>query len=767
MIKKARKYIRVYVIPRQLLMYLSMTLMLLTVNVTYGQSQHALSGVVVSASDNLPIPGVNVIIKGSTNGGITDLDGKYTIQVQEGDVVSISFMGFLTQEVTITNQTILDVALDDNVAMFEELVVVGYGVQQKKLVTGATVQIKSEDIGSRNSTNALQALQGQAPGVNITSSSGQPGEGLKVTIRGLGTIGDASPLYIVDGMQTSDIDYLNPADIASIDVLKDAASAAIYGSRAANGVVLVTTKRGKKGTSNITFDAYYGVQNAAKKMEMLNAKQYAQIMNEQHINSGNSQSTMPYDLNNLPIYSGSAAANTNWIDEMFVSNAITQNYVLGASGGSETMSYSSSIAYTGQEGIVGGSDFSNYERLSARFNSEKILYDGRLKFGENLSFAYITQNGIGVGNQYNNSLRGAFNASPLLPMYDNNGAYFNTNDKSILDQNGNTYTNDAESNPYASMVYNNQNINLHQKLIGSVYAELEIIRNLKYRSSVGFDLYNGQSRTYKPEYQLSRYDFEDTNVASQRMSKSLSYTLDNILTYDYNLGVSKFNFMAGHSVQVSSGEWMYASNSDIVFEGIDYAYLNNATNQEWARLAIQGAPDDDETLRSYFGRIQYNYNSTYMFNASFRADGSSKFAQGNQWGYFPAMSAGWVLSNEDFMSSVVDQVGFLKLRASWGQNGNQNIASFQYSAPISFSNVNYAFGDIEGNSTPGSYPSRLENVNIKWETSQQLNIGLDARILNDKLGINIDWYNKTTKDWLVKPPILATAGTNAPFVNGG
>ena len=318
--------------------------------------ERMVSGLVKDATGETLI-GVNILLKGTTRGTITDIDGNFSLKVPGNDaVLTVNYIGYKTQEIEVGNQQSLTIIMDKDVKGLDEVVVVGYGVQKKKLVTGATAQVNGEVLDKRNSTNALQALQGQVAGVNITSASGQPGEGMKVTIRGLGTIGNATPLYIVDGVQTSDINYLNSADIESIDILKDAASAAIYGSRAANGVILITTKKGKAGNSQVTFDAYYGFQNLAKKIDLLNTEQYVMIMNEQAANSGLAQKRWPFDPANLPAYTANGVANTDWIDEMFVENALTKNIVAGASGGNNQSTYSMSLSYTGQEGIVGGWD---------------------------------------------------------------------------------------------------------------------------------------------------------------------------------------------------------------------------------------------------------------------------------------------------------------------------------------------------------------------------------------------------------------------------
>lgn len=737
--------------------------------VAYAQTFNV-SGTVLSEEDGQPIPGATVLIKGTSQGTITDIDGNFHLTIEEGQerALIVSFVGYQQQEVPVGDNSELNISLLTDITSLEEVVVIGYGTQKKKVVTGATVQVKGEDLEKRVTTNALQALQGQAAGVSIRTNSGQPGEGLRVNIRGMGTTGNSGPLYIVDGIATGDINYLNNADIASVDVLKDAASAAIYGSRAANGVILITTRKGRSGKAQINFDSYYGLQNRPTNIEMLNAREYAQIINEQHLNSGGTVAGLPFDLANLPAYKQNGSADTDWLDEMFVKNAVTQNYSFGVSGGSEQSAYAISFSYTGQEGIVGGADFSNYDRYNGRINTENKFYNGKLKVGENLTYSYTNKNGISVGNQYSNSLRGAFNVSPLLPVYNDNGDFFNTNDTIITDQVGQTYWNNTESSPYASMVLNNQNKRNEQKLLGNVYAEFEIIKGLKIRSSFGVDFYSDEFRSYSPEYELSIYAVSNYNSVSQSMGRSRAFQFDNYATYDFNVGSHALNVMVGMSSRDFQGSFIYGQNANLVFNDFDRAWLNNATNEEFNLISIDGAPyeDEQEKLLSYFGRLQYNFQERYLLNATFRADGSSRFAKGNRWGFFPSVSAGWVLSDEAFLNTV-SFINFLKIRASWGQNGNQSIPAFQYLAPIAFTQATYNFGDTEAVNTPGAYPSRLAYEDLQWETSDQIDVGADLRILSNRVLIAFDWYKKSTIDWLITAPVLGTAGADPPVINGG
>ena len=733
------------------------------------QENLTVSGVVTSAADQLPLIGVSVQVKGTSNGAITDLDGNYTVTVQPGQTLVFSYIGFVTQEVEITNQRTLNIVMNGDSETLEEVVVVGYGVQKKKLVTGATVQVKGETLAKMNTNSPLQAMQGQTPGVNISSTSGQPGEGMKVSIRGLGTVGNASPLYLIDGVG-GDISTLNPADIESIDVLKDAASAAIYGAQAANGVVLITTKSGKAGKAQISFDAYYGWQTQARKADMLNAQEYMMIMDEQAVNSGNA----PYDWSSYEsIYDANGNVyDTDWVNSMFQNNAQTQSYTLGITGGSETSTYAMSLGYMSQEGIVGGKDVSNYERYNFRINSEHKLFKDSdlLKVGEQVSFVYKMNNGISVGNQYNNTLRGAFGTSPLAPIYSDNNIY----DSPYNDTTNSDWYN-ADGNPYGSMMTNSNNENKDVTFSGNVYAELQPIKNLKFRTVFGAVYTTNEYRSFSPLYQFSIYSFNNTRTsAAQNMSHGLTMTWTNTATYDWTVGEHAFNALLGMEMSRYSGTYLRGTTGMLRdgFDDWDHAYLDNGTATSADNgLGADGHPNDETRTVSYFARFGWNWKETYMINATVRTDGSSRFARGNRYGVFPSVSAGWTISNEAFMEDTHDWLDFLKLRVSWGQVGNQNIDNYQYTAPITSSNTHYIFGNQVGADAQsgfwGAYPSRLANEDVTWETSEQTNIGIDARFLRSRLSLTADFYIKTTKDWLVEAPILATAGTGAPYINGG
>jgi len=755
------------------------TLLLLSVYAFSQGDERKITGKVTDATTGQPVTNATVVIKGGKHAVTSNSDGVFVIAVRMGETIEVSAIGHVLKTVKIEAGTnSLDIQLAESYAKLDDVVVVGYGVQKSKAVTGATAHVKGEDLAKLNTTNALQALQGQAAGVNITSTSGQPGGGFKVNIRGAGTIGNANPLYVVDGVITSDITYLNPSDIAAVDVLKDAASSAIYGINGANGVVLITTRSGKMGGKNagqISMDAYYGWQNSPPKTNLLDAKQYAVMQNEAALNSGLPALFTQAQINGL-------GKGTNWLDEMLSSNVPVQNYSLSANGGSDVSSYSLGLSYTQQGGIVGGQKLSNYERYNFRTNSERKLYDGALRIGEHLTFSFINQYGIQDGGIYGNSLRGAFQTSPLLAMYDSAGNFLSSLKSKVY--NGGPW-NTGEANPYALMVYNNQKDTKTQKLFGDVFAELQPVRDLKLKTTFGFNYSSSADHSYLPIYDnLSVYSYNRYERVGQNSSQNYTLSWDNTANYLLRIKEHKFDFLAGSAVRKYQGSFVGGFNTgSTLFASFDRGYLStsNVTSIQMSAdtttanrqtvtnsLSLSGNANAVYAQASFFGRINYSYKDKYLASAIFRADGSTMFAKDHQWGYFPSLSVGWVASEESFMASTRNWLNFLKLRASWGSNGNDGITAFNYLSLISLSNAQYNFGNTNSALTAGSYPSSIGVEKTKWETSRQTNIGIDAQLLDSKLSASIDLYNKLTKDWLVAAPLLATAGVSTnPYINGG
>jgi TonB-linked SusC/RagA family outer membrane protein len=718
---------------------------------------------------------------------VTDGDGNYSINAKPGDVLVFSFIGKVTQQITVPSDGKVSVVLRDDTVALEEVVVMGYGVQKKKLVTGATVQVGGDDLQKLSTVSPLTAMQSQTPGVNIIQSSGQPGEGFKVNIRGIGTIYNYAPLYVIDGVAGGDINSLNPSDIESVDVLKDAASAAIYGARAANGVVLITTKHGKRGEkkATISYDGYYGVQNVWKMATPLNAQQYISIMDEIDFNNGGSG--LPWDRYLSQVYYNDPTGKTyydklkdgtwqgtNWLEIIRNKNAPIQNHAVNVVGGSELSMYSLGFSYASQEGIFGVPVQSDYQRYTARVNSEYVLFKKGdldiIKVGENLMYMKSTKVGLGIGDQYWNDISNTLRAMPLIPLYDEQGEYFDNEDKINM---GLSQLDQLTFNPVLSMVKRRgYNLSKNYGFSASAYIQIQPIKGLTYKSQFGYRMSGNSYRALSLPFKASAQEEWDHSQVSQNMGMGDSYTWENTINYVFALNNHHFDVLVGQSLEKGSfGEDVSVTNQDLSFDDFEHAYIVN-TGSVTSNTTIGGSPWTPGALSSFFGRINYDYKETYMLSLVMRADGSSNFASGHRWGYFPSVSAGWVLTNEKFMESLIQFMDFFKLRGSWGQNGNCSITPFQYLATIGFSPWGgYNFGKIDSDGVQsGGYADKMPNSEITWETSEQINLGFDARFLRSRLGVAFDWYIKRTKDWLVTAPILGAYGFGAfgaPYINGG
>ena len=729
-----------------------------------------------------PVIGATVKIKGTNNGVITDFDGKYAINAKPGDVLVITFVGAKPQEVKVGNASTYNVKLESNSQELEEVVVVGYGVQKKKLVTGATVEIKGENIAKMNTTQVLGALQSQTPGVNIQANSGQPGDGFKISIRGAGTNGNTAPLYIIDGVQ-GDINNLNPADIERIDVLKDAASCAIYGSAAANGVILVTTKQGKAGKVQVTYDANVGWANIYRLPQMLTAKQYMEVQDQMAFNSGGQAYDWSkyIDADLLAAYQNGSNPGTNWVEAIRNKNAITTSHAINVTGGSDYSKFSMGSGYQYQDGVFGGPVKSDYRRFTFRVNSEHVIYrDSKgmdvIKVGENLYYSHKQNQGIQIGNQYANALSTMLRANPCVPIYNENGGYFDWNDIQASGtegwQNYNSYT----SNPMLTLVSrsnaNNKSINHNFNLTG--YLEVQPIKNLVYRGQINYNQSTWSYRSYEGVFNANGTNsdtFLTEDKATNQLGTGWGWSTTNTLSYKFDVKDHNFDVLVGTEYGESKPDFGFSlsvSANNSVFGSFDRAYMSYMKGAT-ANAMASGTPSDDLRSFSYFGRLNYNYAEKYMFSAIIRADGNSKFAPGHRWGYFPSFSAGWVVSNEKFMEKTSSWLDFLKIRAGWGQNGNAaTVGNFQWMGTFTYGNFGkYSFGNDKGEGLAGAYSSRLPNEELTWETSEQMNIGVDARFIGGKLGLTLDWYSKKTKDLLVEVPIDATSGFSTMWKNAG
>lgn len=726
-----------------------------------------------------PIIGASVVEKGNAgNGTVTDLDGNFVLNVKPGATIVITYIGYQKQEIVVGNQSNFNVTMKTDDKTLEEVVVVGYGVQKKKLVTGSTIEVKGDDIQKMNTTQVLGALQSQTPGVNIQAASGQPGDGFKISIRGAGTNGNTAPLYIIDGV-AGDINNLNPADIERIDVLKDAASCAIYGSAAANGVILVTTKQGKQGKIQVSYDANVGWANVYRMPKMLTAKQYMEVMDQVRFNSGESgwdwKSIMGEDLYNS--YMDGSNEGTNWVEAIRNKNAVTTSHSLNVTGGSDRSTFSMGAGYQYQDGVFGNVVKSDYRRFTFRINSEHVIYRNDkgmdvVKIGENVYYQHKQNQGIQIGNQYSNELSNMLRSNPTIPMYNADGSYTKAEDLKNWIDNYNSYS----VNPIYKMLnqQSGHNKSINQNLHATGYLVIQPIKNLVYRGQLNYNQGTSTWRAFLPVFDANRTNadyFRTEDKATNNMSTSWGWSTTNTLSYKFDLQKKhNFDVLVGTEYGESRPDFGFslnATSSNSVFGDMTHAYMSYMKNNNAA--AVTGTPCDDSRSMSYFGRINYNFDEKYMLSAIMRADGNSKFAPGKRWGYFPSVSAGWVISNEKFMAKTVSWLDFLKLRAGWGQNGNaQTINNFQWQGAFAFNTSSYyTFNGNPDQYVSGAAPSRLPNEDLTWETSEQLNIGLDARFLSGRLGFTLDWYNKKTKDLLVAVPVDPTTGFSTQMKNAG
>ncbi len=736
-----------------------------------------------------PITGANIRVKGTTRGTITDLDGKFSLDAAPGENLEISFIGYATQTIKAANG--MAVTLREDSQSLEDVVVVGYGTQKKKLVTGATVQVKGDDVAKLNTTSALGALASSTPGVQITQSSNQPGKGFKVYIRGIGTIGDSSPLYVIDGVPGGDINAINPADIESIDVLKDAASAAIYGSRGANGVILVTTKQGKAGKVELAYNGSVGWSNSYKRPQLLNAPQYMTIMDEYMFNtSGNKVNFSDYVPGDVLDWVNNGWEGTDWWGVFMNKDVMQQNHSLTLTGGSDRSKFALSYTYTDNKGIMGGDQASYYNRHTIRMNSDHVLLKAKdfdvITIGENISIGYNKSHDLAEDGMYWSYIHSLLQTTPLMPQFAANGDVYNH-----VNYGSNEFGkwNDFWfSNPWEGLIHGGFNSLQESRNINAAataFLTIQPIKGLKWRTQFNFNWGSGAYRNYgEPRSPSSGSGTVSSYSVNQSAWLNTGWSIENTLTYDLPvIAGHKISVMGGQSFQSSAWGFNVGGSNKVVageqlatLKGWDSAWLNNVKVVSATDMSLTGNPNDDEYLASWFGRLNWDYKETYMATVTVRTDGSSIFNKGHRWGTFPSVSAGWVVTNENFMESSQNWLNFFKLRASWGQNGNNRIPKYQYLATIAQSGSNndngYKFDDkmetsTAGTPNTGAYANIVPNPDLTWETSEQLDLGFDARFLDSRLGLNFDWYKKTTKDWLIQGPVIAIQGTNPAYINGG
>lgn len=726
--------------------------------------ERVISGVVKGASDNMPLPGVNVSIEGTTIGTITDFDGKYALNVKEDqEEIVFSFIGYKKQVVAIGTQSQIDVALEDDLEELDEVIVVGYGVQKKSVVTGAIASVKSDEINETPLQNATQALQGRTPGVLVTNTSGQPGAGLEIRIRGTGSNGDNSPLYVVDGMQVDDINFLNPNDIESMEVLKDAASSAIYGARGANGVVMITTKKGKEGQSRVSYDGYFGVQTPARTADLMNAQQYMQFHNMGAANAGYAQPFSADDMAN-------PRADTDWQEEAF-GNAPIQSHNFSSSGGSENSTYLFSLGYFGQDGIV-SPEKSSFERYSFRLNGTHKISKS-LTAGANMTYVHEKQKGIQENNAFGGSIQNVLLHDPLTPVYETDPdriAELETKNGAVKSSDGKYYAVSDQDlreivNPLARFENTNDE-SFTNKVIGNVYLQYKpvSVEGLSFKTDFGIDQGSWSNRNYSPEAYYNPNNSITASSVNQSMNNYMTWQWENVAMYDRTFNDKhNINGVVGMTMRQSNGIDLSGSRASLQLPGWQYGYVGNGADD--ANQKSNGGAYDTRLL-SYFGRFGYTYDNKYIFNATMRYDGSSNFGPNNKYGFFPSVQGGWVMSNEDFLASS-DVVNFLKLRASWGQVGNDKIEAFGYMQAVG-PTYGYPIGTgPDGNITPGYGVDRAGNPDLKWETAEEFNLGIDAGLFNDMLLANVDVYSRKRKDLLGYQPIPDYVGMQDPITNMG
>lgn len=697
------------------------------------QQAKTVTGTITDVSGE-PIIGANIRIKGTTTGTITDIDGNFSIEAEPQSVIEVSYIGYLTQETVINNQKSIRFLLKEDTKTLDEVVVIGYGVQKKADLTGSVANINTEKLNTQSNANIGQALQGKIAGVDIVSQGGAPGSGTRIMVRGIGTLNNASPLYIVDGMYMNSIDHINPNDIASIDVLKDASSAAIYGSRAANGVIIVTTKEGSntEGKPIIDLSVNLGISTASKFLDMLDAKGWAEVTTIARQAIGKPALDMATDLANKP--------DNDWQDIMF-RPALMQNYNLSVKGGGKYSTYYTGLGYFNQDGIVKGT---NYQRYNIQ--SKNDYKRGIFSAGTNLIISFSHDKPL------HQELRGGMigtilQSVPTLEKYDDTreGGY------------GGTYG-DVVNIPHPLAIIDDNimdRYNENVKIFANLYAQIELFKGLKYKLNLTPDFSFERYKNY-----LNKYDFGlATNSITQlteRQRRRRNILVENLLTFDRTFGEHKISALAGYTYQDSRFRHIQAYGEGLPqgLEEIDAATTNRSNEgNSWRSV-----------LTSILGRVFYSYQNKYLFTATIRRDGSSKFGKNNRYGYFPSFSLGWNVAEEKFMENVhwLDQ---LKLRGGYGVLGNQEIDNYQYSSTIT-TGINYPDGN--GGLLQGAFPKNFANPDIKWEETAMTNVGIDFMAFNNRLSLTADYYVKNTKDILLTVPIpISSGGANDPIRNAG
>ncbi|MFA9371544.1 MAG: SusC/RagA family TonB-linked outer membrane protein [Labilibaculum antarcticum] len=720
-------------------------IMLLGWQVSWAQDL-LVKGVVTGAEDGLTIPGVSVVVKGTTNGTTTDFDGKYELKIGTNTILVFSYIGMKSFEATVGTQTELNVALEtDNFAM-DEVVVVGYGVQKKSDITGSVASISAKDLEDQPVSNAAALLQGRAAGVMVTQTSGAPGAGLSVRVRGTGTVNNSSPLYVVDGIFLDDISSLNPSDFKSIEVLKDASATAIYGSRGANGVVLITTKTGNTKDVKVQLEMMTGLQSVWNKPDLMNTADWLATYNAAQTNAAAFTGSSAYKPLILQAPSDNSGKTTDWFDEVTRVGKIYKTNVT-LSKGDEVSNTLFSAGYFKNEGVVLNS---KYERINARLNNNYNI-GSRIKAGINLSLSHTNTDQVN-GNAINGILTLAQRMDPITPVFQESGEYASTPYSDL-------------KNPVATL---NRDVRENSALLvlANSYLQVEPIKNLFIRSSVSLNISRSKEKTYLPTYDYGN-EKNITNSLSKTTREFNGFLSENTISYNMDIEGHSISLLAGFTAEKNKSEYLGASRNNIPNDNEELQYISASTDLESTNASNSGV---DTRMYSYLGRVNYNYADTYFLTASFRRDGSSVFGPDKRFGNFPSMSLGWKLRNEKFMDFLPENVvNRIKVRAGWGRVGNAKIDPYSFASTVQSKDAlleySYIFGDKE---QAGAAPVKMANLKVQWETVESTNFGLDLAFFNDQLTFSADYFMKETKDMLVEVPIPQYAGYDgSPYVNAG
>lgn len=740
----------------KILLKLAIIMMLFFIT-NHAFAQEKVSGKIIDAETGINIPGANVYIKGTNTGTLSDADGLFSLEANMGDTLVFSYISYTPKEVVIEDNNFLEVALSENIGLLDEVVIVGYGSQKKSVVTGSISTINAKELKEVPTQRVDQALQGRTSGVVVASNSGQPGSSATVRVRGITSLSDGAnePLWVVDGVivDAGGIGFLNQSDIKSIEVLKDAASQAIYGARAAAGVILITTKQGSAGKLDVSYNGFFGTSSPAKTLDLLNAQQYAELRNEASVAAGGD---MIFDDPQ------SLGKGTDWQDLIFNQSAFRQNHELSISGGNDVSTFYTSFGYLNQEGIV-ATEISNYERLNLRLNSTHQIKDW-LKVGQNIG--YTRAKSIGLGNtnsEFGGPLSSAINLDPVTPAIITdpevaNSSPYSTQDGIMRDANGNpygisSYVGQEMANPLAYIKTRLGNFGSSDDFVGNAYAEIKVFEDLKFRSTIGAKLSYWGYESFTPVYYLNSSTINATNSLSAGKNQQFNYNVENTLSYKKSFSDHNFEFLLGQGAyQENWSSSLSVTKFDLPADNFDDASMNFQVPVD--QINAGAGEGQLHRVSSLFARVNYNFSGKYLFTGNFRRDGSSRFGSNNKYGYFPSASAGWVASEEDFWQKN-DVVNFLKVRGGFGVVGNDNIGDFAFLSTVG-GGRNYAFG-TSGQYYNGVSPNAPSNPDLRWEETTQINVGFES-VLFKNIRFSADYFKKKTEDILMYPRIPGYVG---------